>query len=64
MERAYNEGRTTQVPAGRVLGVNKRVRRTIGFGSVTIRLERAKQGGTATEIEMERGEASASVPRD
>lgn len=41
MERDYNEGRTTQVPAGRVLGVNKRVRRKIGINGVTIRLERA-----------------------
>ncbi len=41
MERSYNEGRTTQVPAGRVIGVCKRVRRAIGFNGYSLRFERA-----------------------
>jgi hypothetical protein len=40
MERSYNEGRTTQVPAGRVIGVCKRVRRIIGFNGYSLRFER------------------------
>ncbi|WP_232209734.1 DUF6088 family protein [Chlorobium ferrooxidans] len=40
MERSYNEGRTTQVPAGRVIGVRKRVRRLIGFNGYSLRFER------------------------
>jgi hypothetical protein len=41
LERAYNAGRTTQVPAGRVVAVTKRVRRKIGFDGNYIRFERA-----------------------
>lgn len=41
MEMSYNEGRTTQVPTGRVIGVRKRVRRRIGFGGYSMRFERA-----------------------
>lgn len=44
MTRAYNEGRTTQVPSGRVIGVNKRVRRKIGVDGVYVRFERARAG--------------------
>ena len=40
MERSYNEGRSTQVPTGRVIGVRKRVRRSIGFKGYTLRFER------------------------
>jgi hypothetical protein len=40
-ERAYNAGRTTQVPAGRVIGVDRRVRRKIGYGGASIGFERA-----------------------
>ena len=39
-EVAYNEGETTQVPTGRVIGVRKRVRRRLGFGNVKVVLER------------------------
>ena len=40
MERSYNEGKSTQVPTGRVIGVRKRVRRSIGFKGYTLRFER------------------------
>lgn len=38
--RAYNEGFTTQVPTGRVIGVNGRVTRKIGYGGAYITYER------------------------
>jgi len=41
LEQAYNAGRTTQVPTGRVVGVNRRVRRKIGYNGVTLSFERA-----------------------
>ena len=41
MQRDYNAGRTTQVPTGRVIGVNKRIRRTIGYDGWTAKFERA-----------------------
>lgn len=41
MQRDYNAGRTTQVPTGRVIGVNKRVRRTLGYNGWTAKFERA-----------------------
>jgi hypothetical protein len=41
LEQAYNEGRTTQVPAGRVIAVRKRVRRRIGYGGNVMSFERA-----------------------
>jgi hypothetical protein len=46
MTRAYNEGRTTQVPSGRIIGVDKRVRRKIGVDGIFVQFERAraKQG--------------------
>ena len=37
----YNTGRTTQVPTGRVFGVNKRVRRKIGYNGFILSFERA-----------------------
>lgn len=37
--RAYNENRTTQVPSGRVIGVNRRVRRKIGVNGTFVRFE-------------------------
>jgi hypothetical protein len=37
----YNAGRTTQVPTGRVVGVNRRVRRKIGYSGFTLSFERA-----------------------
>jgi len=40
IHRAYNEGRTTQVPTGRVIGVNRRVRRKLGYNGVTVSFER------------------------
>ncbi len=40
MQRAYSEGRTTQVPAGRVIDVGRRVRRKIGFNGMSMTFER------------------------
>ena len=40
-ERAYNAGKTTQVPAGRVIAVRKRVRRKIGYKGIFMSFERA-----------------------
>lgn len=41
LEQAYNAGETTQVPAGRVIAVRKRVRRRIGYGGTVMSFERA-----------------------
>jgi hypothetical protein len=41
LEQAHNAGRTTQVPTGRVVAVNRRVRRKIGYGGVSLSFERA-----------------------
>jgi len=40
-EQAYNSGQTTQVPAGRVIAVRKRVRRKIGYKGIFMSFERA-----------------------
>ena len=40
LERDYNAGRTTQVPAGRVIAVTKRVRRKIGYNEIFVAFER------------------------
>lgn len=40
-EQAYNAGTTTQVPAGRVIAVRKRVRRKIGYKGIFMSFERA-----------------------
>jgi hypothetical protein len=37
----YNAGRTTQVPTGRVVAVNRRVRRKIGYNGISLSFERA-----------------------
>jgi hypothetical protein len=42
LEEAYNAGQTTQVPTGRVVGVNRRVRRKIGYNGVFLSFERAR----------------------
>jgi len=39
LEMAYNEGKTTQVPSGRLIGVDKRVRRKIGYNGRTVSFE-------------------------
>ena len=41
LEEAYNAGKTTQVPTGRVVGVQGRVRRQIGYNGVSLKFERA-----------------------
>lgn len=41
MEKAYSAGQTTQVPAGRVVAVKKRVRRKIGYNGIVLGFERA-----------------------
>ena len=40
IERAYNEGRTNQVPSGQLIGVDRRVRRKLGYNGATMRFER------------------------
>lgn len=44
LELTYNAGRTTQVPTGRVVAVNRRVRRKIGYGGINLSFERAGPG--------------------
>ncbi|MFO1061722.1 MAG: DUF6088 family protein [Dongiaceae bacterium] len=41
LERAYDAGRTTQVPSGRVIGVRRRVRRKLSYDGVPLSFERA-----------------------
>jgi hypothetical protein len=41
LEKAYNAGETTQVPTGRVVAVNRRVRRKIGYEGISLAFERA-----------------------
>lgn len=41
LEQAYNAGRITQVPTGRVVGVSRRVRRKIGYCGFSLSFERA-----------------------
>lgn len=41
LEKAYAAGETTQVPAGRVVAVSKRVRRKIGYNGILLGFERA-----------------------
>ncbi len=40
MEQAYNAGKTTQVPTGRVIGVRARVRRKIFYNGLPLGYER------------------------
>jgi len=40
IERAADEGRTTQVPSGRLIGVKRRVRRKLGYNGMYVRFER------------------------
>jgi len=40
-ELSYNEGQTTQVPSGRVIAIDKRVRRKIGYNGMYLEFERA-----------------------
>jgi len=40
LEKAYNAGQTTQVPSGRVIAVDKRVRRKIGYNGAYVSFER------------------------
>lgn len=40
LEKEYNEGRSTQVPTGLVIGVNKRVNKKIGFNGRFIKYEK------------------------
>ena len=38
-EKDYSEGKTTQIPTGRMIGVNKRVSRTIGYNGRFMKYE-------------------------
>ncbi|MBF0529564.1 MAG: type IV toxin-antitoxin system AbiEi family antitoxin domain-containing protein [Deltaproteobacteria bacterium] len=40
LEQEYNTGQTTQIPAGRTIGVTKRVRRKIGYNGIYVSFER------------------------
>jgi hypothetical protein len=42
-ERAYNSGKSTQVPTGRVIGVKGRIVRRIGYNGRYISFEKASQ---------------------
>jgi hypothetical protein len=42
IEKDYNAGKTTQVPTGRVVAVERRVRRKIGYDGITLGFERAR----------------------
>ncbi|MDR1417558.1 MAG: DUF6088 family protein [Endomicrobium sp.] len=37
---AYNQGKTTQIPTGRTIGVNRRVSREISFNGISLSYER------------------------
>lgn len=39
---AYNKGESTQVPTGRVIGVNRRISRELSFNGVSLKYERVK----------------------
>ncbi len=39
-QRAYNAGQSTQVPAGRVIGVNRRINRQVGYNGKYISFEK------------------------
>ena len=41
-DRAYNEGKTTQIPTGRVIGVKGRVVRKIGYDGKYVTFEQIK----------------------
>lgn len=38
-EKAYNEGKTTQVPTGRVIGIKGRISRKIGYNGKFVQFE-------------------------
>ncbi len=40
-EKAYNEGRTSQVPTGRVIGVKSRISRKIGYNGNFVTFEQS-----------------------
>ena len=42
LEQDYSAGKTTQVPSGRRVAVNRRVRRKIGYNGVVMSFERAR----------------------
>ncbi|MGH6677824.1 MAG: hypothetical protein ACREDL_02515 [Bradyrhizobium sp.] len=42
LEQAYSEGKTTQVPSGRRVAVDRRVRRKIGYNGAIMSFERAE----------------------
>ena len=39
----YQEGRSTQVPTGRLISVNKRISRKIGYNNISVSYERRPQ---------------------
>ena len=45
--RDHNAGRTTQVPTGRVVGVDRQIRRRIGYGGIVLSFERVERGSSS-----------------
>lgn len=41
LEQDYNAGNTTQVPTGRVIGIQGRLRRKLGYNGIILSFERA-----------------------
>ena len=41
--KEYQQGRSTQVPTGRLISVNKRISRKIGYNNITVSYERRPQ---------------------
>lgn len=41
LEKDYNAGKTTQVPTGRVIGIQGRLRRKLGYNGIALSFERA-----------------------
>ena len=48
LERDQLQGKSTQVPSGRLIGVDRPVRRKLGYHGVTMRFERVKAGQMPT----------------
>jgi hypothetical protein len=42
-ERDYEQGRSTQVPTGRLIGVNKRISRKISYNNIAVQYERCSE---------------------
>jgi hypothetical protein len=62
-ERAYNSGRSEQVPTGRVVGIRgKRVRRKIGYDGFFVTYERAKSRSEEQRRAIKRRQITPMAP--